>query len=65
MQKNSQDFFDMDIRALANNSFGNFCDYPENYRKIEMARTGGQSKHLASSPNFIKQHILSEKFSFM
>ena len=65
MQKKTvKTFFDMGIRALANNTFGNFCDYPENYLKIEMARTGGQLKHRASSPKFIKQHILSEKFSF-
>ena len=50
----------MVMKALATNTFGKFCENPENYRKIEMARTGEQLKHLASSPNFIKQHILSQ-----
>ena len=54
----------MVMKALANNTFGKFCENPENYRKIEMARTGEQLKHLASSPNFIKQHILSESLVF-
>ena len=59
-KENGQDFFVMVMKALANDTFGKFCENPENYRKIEMARAGEQLKHLASSPNFIKQHILSQ-----
>ena len=59
-KENSQDFFNLVMKSLATNTFGKFCENPENYRCIEMARSAEQLKNLCSSPNFIKQHILSD-----
>ena len=48
------------MKFIANNTFGKFCQNPENYVHIEMARNSYELKKLSSSPNFIRQHILSE-----
>ena len=59
-KENNQDFFVLIMKFIANNTFGKFCQNPENYRHFEMARTSEHLKKLSASPNFISQRILSE-----
>ena len=59
-KENKQDFFVLIMKFIANNTFGKFCQNPENYVHVELARSLEELKMFCSSPNFIRQHILSE-----
>ena len=48
------------MKFIANNTFGKFAQNPEKYIRIEIARTAEQLRTLSSSPNFLRQKILSE-----
>ena len=48
------------MKLIANQTFGKFAQNPEKYTRIEIARTPDQLRKFTSSPNYLRQIVLSE-----
>ena len=59
-KENNQDFFVLIMKLIANQTFGKFAQNPEKYTRIEIARTPDQLRKFTSSPNYLRQIVLSE-----